>query len=155
MSGVLISTSVIWFCGRRQKPCCCALHFINHCFMWTRSAPPLPISPLTLAPPGPSAMFTRPPGGSQDQTSSLLITLDYFHLPGVSQAFRQREKERDDFLTNSVACEEQARRVCWISTRSFSFGTVCSCLWQLVAVTGRPQHCIHVYINNSFISFIT
>lgn len=34
---MLISTSVIWFFWRRQKPCCCALHFINHVFMWTRS----------------------------------------------------------------------------------------------------------------------
>lgn len=34
---MLISTSVIWFSWRRQKPCCCALHFINHVFMWTRS----------------------------------------------------------------------------------------------------------------------
>lgn len=34
---MLISTSVIWFFWRRQKPCCCALHFINHIFMWTRS----------------------------------------------------------------------------------------------------------------------
>lgn len=33
---MLISTSVIWFSRRRQKPCCCALHFINHIFMWTR-----------------------------------------------------------------------------------------------------------------------
>lgn len=95
MSGVLISTSVIWFCGRRQKPCCCALHFINHCFMWTRSEPPSP--PPTPPPPpsaaaGPSALFTRPSGGSQDQTSSLVITLDYFHLPEVSEAFQQREE---------------------------------------------------------------
>lgn len=96
MSGVLISTSVIWFCGRRQKACCCALHFINHCFMWTRSEPPSP-PPTPPHPPsaaaGPSALFTRPPsGGSQDQTSSLVITLDYFHLPEVSEAFQQREE---------------------------------------------------------------
>lgn len=95
MSGVLISTSVIWFCGRRQKPCCCALHFINHCFMWTRSEPPSP-PPTPPHPPsaaaGPSALFTRPSGGSQDQTSSLVITLDYFHLPEVSEAFQQREE---------------------------------------------------------------
>lgn len=47
--------------------------------------PPLASSSLAA----PSAMFTRPPGGSPEQSGSLLITLDYFHSPGVSQAFRQ------------------------------------------------------------------
>ena len=37
------------------------------------------------------AVFTRPPGGSRNQPSSLLITLDYFHLPGSA---RHSDKER-------------------------------------------------------------
>ena len=154
---MLISTSVIWFCGRRQKPCCCALHFINHCFMWTRSDTPpppqahhhLPPSLLPLvAGPGPpsrpssSAMFTRPSGGSQDQTSSLLITLDYFHLPGVSQAFRQRgrkrKRERDDFLTNSAACGGTSPRAAACSVLSVLH--VCSCSDSSTRALRRDFH---------------
>lgn len=58
--------------------------------------------PASFSLPAPSAMFTRPPGGSPEQSGSLLITLDYFHSPGVSQAFRQGageegRRERDGF----------------------------------------------------------
>lgn len=62
--------------------------------------------PASSSLPAPSAMFTRPPGGSPEQSGSLLITLDYFHSPGVSQAFRQGageegRRERDGLLTKS------------------------------------------------------
>ena len=112
MSGVLISTSVIWFCGRRQKPCCCALHFINHCFMWTRSAPPHPPPPPSS---GPSRPLRHVYPAARGLSGPERLTSNYFGLfsfaggqPGIPT---ERERERDDFLTNSVACEGTGPRV--------------------------------------------
>lgn len=78
---MLISTSVIWFFWRRQKPCCCALHFINHGFMWTRSghltAPTWALQWL-----GGLRHVYSLAQISEEQSSTLLITFDYFHLLG-------------------------------------------------------------------------
>lgn len=113
MSGVLISTSVIWFRGRRQKPCCCALHFINHCFMWTRSAPPHPTPPPPSS--GPSRPLRHVYPVARGLSGPERLTSNYFGLfsfaggqPGIPT---EKERERDDFLTNSVACEGTGPRV--------------------------------------------
>lgn len=78
---MLISTSVIWFSRRRQKPCCCALHFINHIFMWTRSGHLTAQTWAFAVARGPRHVYS-PARLSKEQSSTLLITFDYFHLLG-------------------------------------------------------------------------
>lgn len=78
---MLISTSVIWFSRRRQKPCCCALHFINHIFMWTRSGH-LTAQTWAFAVAQGFRHVYSPARLSEEQSSTLLITFDYFHLLG-------------------------------------------------------------------------
>lgn len=78
---MLISTSVIWFSRRRQKPCCCALHFINHIFMWTRSGH-LTAQTWAFAVARGFRHVYSPARLSEEQSSTLLITFDYFHLLG-------------------------------------------------------------------------
>lgn len=78
---MLISTSVIWFSRRRQKPCCCALHFINHIFMWTRSGH-LTAQTWAFAVARGFRHVYSPARLSEEQSSTLLITSDYFHLLG-------------------------------------------------------------------------
>lgn len=78
---MLIPTSVIWFSRRRQKPCCCALHFINHIFMWTRSGH-LTAQTWAFAVARGFRHVYSPARLSEEQSSTLLITFDYFHLLG-------------------------------------------------------------------------
>lgn len=78
---MLISASVIWFSRRRQKPCCCALHFINHIFMWTRSGHLTAQTWAFAVAPGFRRVYS-PARLSEESSSTLLITFDYFHLPG-------------------------------------------------------------------------
>lgn len=132
MSGVLISTSVIWFCGRRQKPCCCALHFINHCFMWTRSEPPSP--PPTPPPPSPLCCG-RPLRPVYPAVRGLSgpdqLTCNYFGLfsfAGGQRGIPAKRGNREEGWTwsNPEACEKFSSTSCCSALHCIT-STVHSC----------------------------
>lgn len=117
---MLISASVIWFSRRRQKPGCCALHFINHIFMWTRSGH-LTAQTWAFAVARGFRRVYSPARLSEESSSTLLITFDYFHLPGSVWLARTAGgliSYTSWYLCRTALCSELAPRYCPYSVKS-------------------------------------
>lgn len=111
------------------------------------------VSATPLSPPstGPSRPLRHVYPAARGLSGPDQLTSNYFGLfsfaggqPGIPT---ERERERDDFLTNSVACEEQGP-ACLLNQHPVIL--FWHCLFLSLTAPCVTGHCIHVYITKSF-----